>query len=439
MTENVQNLWKCSSFTNIFNINENVLLFSSINSRLLKFTPEQFEIIQTILDSVRDTGTADNMEILELLAAQSFIVPLGFDEREDAHRKYLSTINSDKHLIIIISPTMKCNFSCSYCFEKNAVKCGEMSKEVQEKLITLVERKISAEGKLDIQWFGGEPYLAFEVIEYLTGRFQKICKKNGATYEAGIVTNGSLLDSDNISQLNRLNITNIQITLDGTPETFARRKGISLLESKEFYSRIFSQIPLLLQQLKVLSIRINIDRDNYEEAFYVVQELKKRSLNDAKIDLRLGLLEGKSNIVDCIPHSCLSTEEYLEFDLRFKEYLAQEGFSVYGFPVPLPYPCATVKKQSYSIDPSGNIYHCVPETGQGAGVYGNLNEADEIKSNEYQGFDPWTIPACRDCSLLPICLGRCPRRQKYENPYKCITRFKLAERLLLYSNFAKSV
>ncbi len=428
-------LWKCSSFNNIFRIDNRVLLFSSQNGRLLNFSSEQFEIIQSIFDSIDQQGTANDSELMDLLAKQSFIVPAEVDEREIAHQKYLAEINSKDYLLLVVAPTMKCNFSCSYCFERDAVKCGEMSPLVQQELIDLVRKKAVGCRRLAVQWFGGEPFLSFALIEHLTGVFQAICAENRVKYEASIITNGSLLTEENIAQLGRLKIASLHLTLDGTPETFAKNKGISLTQSQEFYTRFFAQIPLLLQQLESLVIRINIDRDNYEEAFYVAQELKKRSLTDPRIDLRLGMLEGKNNLVDCIPHSCLSTEEYLSFDLRFKEYLVQEGFAIYPFPMPLPYPCGTVKRLSYAIDPSGNIYHCVPEIGQEADVYGNLNqEIGETQSSEYQGFDPWAIPACRDCSLLPICLGRCPRRQRYEKPFQCLTKYKLAERLLLYAN-----
>lgn len=434
MTISDQMLWKCSAFTSIYKIKENVLLFSSINGKLLKFTPEQFTVIQEILDSVKDSGTASQKELVELLASQSFLVPADFDEIEAAHEKYLENIHNSKRLVLVLSPTMRCNFSCSYCFEKNAVKGSDMSIDIQEKLILLVKDKLEEGGLLEIQWFGGEPYLAFQTIQNLTKHFMDICAEKNAKYEAGIITNGSLLTLDNITELKHLHITNMQITLDGTPETFARHKGISLEKGIAFYERIYIQIPYLLEQIKHLSIRINIDRNNYKEAYYVVDELKKHDLVDDRIDLRLGLLEGKNGIVDCIPHSCLSTEEYLEFDLEFKEYIFKQGFNVYSYPMPQPYPCATVTKNSYSIDPSGNIYHCVPETGQGPDVKATLDHMDEYQVNEYQGFDPWNITDCKTCSLLPICLGRCPRRQKYEKPYKCLTKFKFDERLLLYSN-----
>lgn len=429
-----QMLWKCSAFTSIYKIKGNVLLFSSINGKLLKFTPKQFTVIQEIFNSVKDTGTSSQKELIELLSSQAFLVPADFDEIEAAHQKYLANIHNNKRLVLVLSPTMRCNFSCSYCFEKNAVKGSDMNNDTQEKLIRLVKNKLEEGGLLDIQWFGGEPYMAFQTIESLTKHFQEICNEKNAIYEAGIITNGSLLTLDNISRLEHLHITNMQITLDGTPETFSRHKRISLENAIEFYDRIYTQIPYLIKQLKHLCIRINIDRNNYKEAYYVVDELSKRGLIDNRIDLRLGLLEGKNGIVDCIPHSCLSSEEYLEFDLEFKEYIFKQGFNVYSYPMPQLYPCATVTENSYSIDPSGNIYHCVPETGQGQDVKATLDHMDEYQPNEYQGFDPWNITGCKTCSLLPICLGRCPRRQVYEKPYKCLTKYKFDERLLLYSN-----
>ena len=63
-----QMLWKCSAFTSIYKIKDNVLLFSSINGKLLKFTPKQFTVIQEIFNSVKDTGTSSQKELIELLS-----------------------------------------------------------------------------------------------------------------------------------------------------------------------------------------------------------------------------------------------------------------------------------------------------------------------------------------------------------------------------------
>jgi radical SAM protein with 4Fe4S-binding SPASM domain len=84
----------------------------------------------------------------------------------------------------------------------------------------------------------------------------------------------------------------------------------------------------------------------------------------------------------------------------------------------------------------------VPELGQEGCAYANLNDLDslEIHSPEldyFTDFDPWMIETCKDCSLLPICAGDCPRRHKYEEIPPCTTKVKLAERLAFWEEYSR--
>jgi uncharacterized protein len=172
--------------------------------------------------------------------------------------------------------------------------------------------------------------------------------------------------------------------------------------------------------------------------------MKQFSATNPKVNIGLGLIEPKQDLIDSIPHSCLSQGEFLDLDLDFKRFLASEGFRVYGFPAAKVFPCGAVKKYSYAIDSLGDIYKCFTQFGQKGCAYANLNDPDfwEMNSAESDhpiGFDPWTIEPCKNCSLLPICAGDCPRRHEYQVPFQCTTKVKLAERLAFWEEYSRAL
>ncbi|TOB11935.1 radical SAM protein, partial [Vibrio parahaemolyticus] len=68
---------------------------------------------------------------------------------------------SPRGLQLIIFPTEKCNFRCTYCYEKFEV--GRMSNELIQGIKKFLEVRIPELDRLVISWFGGEPLLAKEV------------------------------------------------------------------------------------------------------------------------------------------------------------------------------------------------------------------------------------------------------------------------------------
>lgn len=84
----------------------------------------------------------------------------------------------------------------------------KMSASVQDDVVALAGRMLDASRTKDIHvtWFGGEPLLAPDVIESLSGRLMALAEERGGRYEASIVTNGYLLTQDIADMLGRLKV-----------------------------------------------------------------------------------------------------------------------------------------------------------------------------------------------------------------------------------------
>src|SRR6476659_3478010 len=69
---------------------------------------------------------------------------------------------SPRLLHLILMPTEQCNFRCLYCYED--FSAGQMKRSVIEAVKALLARRITSLDLLSLEWFGGEPLLAWPII-----------------------------------------------------------------------------------------------------------------------------------------------------------------------------------------------------------------------------------------------------------------------------------
>ncbi|GAA3789487.1 hypothetical protein GCM10022600_07630 [Qipengyuania pelagi] len=125
---------------------------------------------------------------------------------------------------LIILPTEKCNFRCTYCYEDFAV--GKMSEAVQRAVEQFMSNRIPDLAQLSIKWFGGEPLVAKAVVLRLSAHAKSLCDQHGVGLSGGLTTNAWLLDYATFSELVSYDQRFFQITLDGwkdVHDTFRRR------------------------------------------------------------------------------------------------------------------------------------------------------------------------------------------------------------------------
>lgn len=124
-------------------------------------------------------------------------------------------LNKNK-LNLILLPTEKCNFRCTYCYEDFVL--GRMSRPIVDGVKNLIRRRIESStlNELALDWFGGEPLVAkqvvFEISEYANELFNQ---GKIESYSGSLTTNAFFLDLDTLKTLVSLRQRNYQISLDG--------------------------------------------------------------------------------------------------------------------------------------------------------------------------------------------------------------------------------
>lgn len=393
---------------------------NTIIVNLYKGTCAEYNPVEMLLLASLDDLREDH-PIIPRFAKRGIIA--NFDERAALETMARGGCLFFSHISLTICPTMGCNFDCPYCFEDH--RAGKMSAKVQDDVIALTERLLdySHAKSLGIHWFGGEPLLAPDVIESLSKRLIDLADKKGATYGAGIVTNGYLLTPENIELLERCKVTSAQITLDGVGDAHDRTRHLA--GGGPTFSHIIDNISNNRIPFKI-SIRHNVHKDNMDE-MNKLRELVIKISNESGNDLTYypspirdnEAAERRGSQVNVLCGSDVNDIDILKDAAPF---YAGRGSH-----------CVANLGLCMCVDDRGNLLKCWDDVDKEDRSFGTAAEWDpEDPFGTAASPDNLTVylntsgalndPECQECVWLPACAGGCPhQRLHYERsclPYK---------------------
>lgn len=153
----------------------------------------------------------------------------------------LGTINRLSRLTLCISGV--CNLACRYCYEGNQNSVNSykgMSRETVQRTIDFIYREYS-EGVNCIQFFGGEPLLFVDIMEYAIKLVCNHCQKLSVKLPYfTIVTNGTLIN-DKVHEIFNKYFKRITISLDGRRATNDANR-IFANQTGSVYDRVCSNL-----------------------------------------------------------------------------------------------------------------------------------------------------------------------------------------------------
>lgn len=417
----------------IFNVAQKyrnkILLFNTYTTSMLEIEEEVYNDI--LCKNKFDQYQKETLALYEM----GFLIPDNFDEaaHQQALRQTVIDSNSGKIANIIIAPTLECNAHCYYCFEKGHRR-GTMSTETTDALIHHLKENWNGR-KLGITWFGGEPLMAFDIIDYIIEGLNK----NGIVFSSKITTNGSLLTEDKIQHIKeKWNVDKIQITIDAIGNEYNRIKNYTYI--KDAFHTVVSNIKTALSYGLKLKIRINFDPEHKEKVLETMDYFNKNFPNENNLKIYFAPIDEDNDIVkninsdfsDCYEHPYISLIKFgrkhnlyrgfpdmedddAEDDNDEKDFLKK--LKIY----PSVTNCYATCPSVYSIDPSGKIYKCHRVLGRPEYSSGDIFSGIQ-KNQEYRYFCN-TNPAykeCGECQVLPICQGGCKINARiYKNKEAC--------------------
>lgn len=248
-------------------VDEGLLLYHTMTKALLLLTLEEAELYKT-------TPTA-----LPQLIEEWFLVPESHDDRllsrqiRDVAKMLKKKTGAITSYTILT--TTDCNARCFYCYEMGRPRTP-MSEETAIQTADFIINHSKGE-KVSLHWFGGEPLYNKPVISLICRRL----KEAGIEYHSTMITNGYLFNDSVITEAkDEWRLKKVQITLDGTEQTYNRCKAY-IYKNVNAYRRVIGNIHRLKDANIRVSIRLNIDMHNAENLSELADELHKE-FNDPK-------------------------------------------------------------------------------------------------------------------------------------------------------------
>lgn len=363
-----------------------------------------------ILERVRYGAEIEESELVNEMKRVGFLVDDSIDELQQLEMNYNLSKYSKNGLGLVIAPTMACNFACPYCYEGS--QKGVMSADLQEKIISMAEAFAKDKQSINIGWFGGEPLLAKKIIYSMSKRLIEICEREHVEYEARIVTNGYLLDEETILELKKCKITFAQITLDGLPESHNKKRKLRNGNDEPTFDRIIENTLLAKENGIDVAIRVNVDKTTQHELEPLLDLMMEKGLGT---ELYLGHVQANTDSSKEFAENCLSSEDFAEVYVNYEKLLFARRLPT-EYPVPDRMNCGADYLYSYVVDADGYLYKCWNDIGiktESVGNVSNLEDFSKITQNpnsnycKYMTWTPFAFKKCRECKILPICLGGC--------------------------------
>ena len=310
-----------------------------------------------------------------------------------------------------------CNLNCAYCFASQGKYHGDraiMSFEVGKRALDFLIEHSAGRRNLEVDFFGGEPLMNFEVVKRLVAYARSREKECGKNFRFTLTTNGMLIDDDVIDFANR-EMSNVVLSLDGRKEIHDRYRVD--------YAGNGSWERIVPRFQKLVEARGN--KNYYMRGTFT--HANPDFLKDIQEMLRLGFTELSMEPVVCAPGdpSALTAEDmpvvmeqYEKLaELMLRRHREGRPFTFYHYMIDLEGGPCIYKRISgcgsgteyMAVTPWGDLYPCHQFVGEERFKLGNVFEGvtNREVQEEFAAYNVYTRPECADCWAKLYCSGGC--------------------------------
>lgn len=392
------------------------------------------EMIFNMLDHIRPEPNADNLgitaeelaeklprydkeEIAECLAELEQLYKDKCLFSEDEYRQFADKTLNAPIKAMCLHVSHDCNLRCEYCFaETGDFGTGRklMPAEVGKKAIDFLIEKSFGRENLEVDFFGGEPLMAWDTVTATVDYARSIEKQHGKNFRFTITTNGMLLDDEKIEYINR-EMSNCVLSLDGRKEVNDRIRFTP--NHKGSYDLIVPKFKKLVEG------RTKEGRTDY----YIRGTFTKYNLDFANdilhfADLGFRELSVEPVVTDENFPYALTEEDlpaiYKEYDRLYEIMEKNPGkFNFFHFKIDLNQgPCAIKRlrgcgcgNEYVAVTPDGDIFPCHQFVGMEQWKMGNIFDGNVDKSikDYFAKTHIYSKKGCSDCWARFYCSGGC--------------------------------
>ena len=349
-------------------------------------------------------------QVTALKDSGRLFVPDTFEDKAGALKAKTSGVV--KALCLHIAHT--CNLNCAYCFASQGKYNGDravMSFEVGKQALDFLIANSGKRRNLEVDFFGGEPLMNFDVVKQLVAYARSIEKEYNKNFRFTLTTNGMLINDDVIDFANK-EMSNVVLSLDGRKEVHDRYRVD--YAGKGSWERIVPKFQKLVEarEGKNYYMRGTFTHENPD------------FLEDIKTMLDLGFTELSMEPVVCAPGDPaeLTAEDMEIVKEKLAELMLQrdgEGkpFTFYHYMIDLKGGPCIYKRISgcgsgteyMAVTPWGDLYPCHQFVGDDKYLLGNVWDgvSNTAIQEEFASCNVYARSECKDCWAKLYCSGGC--------------------------------
>lgn len=380
----------------------------SLTEKLInsKISPDKFSEGEFLCYS--DAEISETEQELSQLEADGMLFS---KEAEHAPAVYKGIVKS-----MCLNISHLCNLRCEYCFADGGSYNGKsenMSFEVAKKAIDLIVGKSASRKNLEVDFFGGEPLLNFDVVKKTVEYARNLEKQYNKNFRFTITTNATLLTDEIIEFFNR-EMYNVVVSIDGRREIHDRVRKTATGQGS--YDQAIKSA-LRFKQLRKGQYYIRgtytaLNKDFSNDVLF---------LNDLGFDQLsiepVVLPEGHKLAIKKEDIPVLKTE----YDKLAEEYVERrkgdKWFNFFHFMLDIYNgPCESKRlvgcgagNDYIAVAPNGNIYPCHQFDGEAEYVIGNVLEGtfDTTIPTYFAENNLLKKEKCKNCWAKYYCSGGC--------------------------------
>ena len=387
-----------------------------------------FRMLDYLEDSVPDTmpqklldelsSQYSREEIEENYADLLELYRSGMLFSSDEYEKFADMMVAAPVKAMCLNVAHDCNLRCEYCFAaKGDFGCGRMLMpfEVGKKAIDFLIEKSVGRRNLEVDFFGGEPLMNFDVVKQIVEYARSQEKEHGKNFRFTITTNGLLLTDDKINFINR-EMSNVVLSIDGRKEVNDRLRV--RVDGTGCYDKIVPAYQKLVANRSK-------DKDYYARGTFTKYNL----------DFTDDVLHMADLGFDQLSIEPVVSDEKLDYSIKeadlpavFQEYerLAKvlidrkkqkKGINFFHFAIDLDQgPCAIKRlrgcgcgNEYIAVTPQGDIFPCHQFVGEDQWKMGNVLDGtfDTEKKKYFAKANVYSKEDCRNCWAKFYCSGGC--------------------------------
>lgn len=371
------------------------------------------EIIQRL------NKTYDEAEIKEAIEEIEELQKNGDLFTPDDYEEYIGDVTKRPTVVkaLCLHIAHDCNLACRYCFAEEGEYHGRralMSYEVGKAALDFLIANSGNRRNLEVDFFGGEPTLNFQVVKDLVAYGREQEKIHNKNFRFTLTTNGVLLNDDIMEFANK-EMDNVVLSIDGRKEV-------------NDYMRPFrggqGSYDVIVPKFQKFADSRN------QERYYVRGTYTHHNLDFSKDVLHLADLGFKQISVE--PVVAQETDDYAireedlpqlfaEYDALAKEMVKRKkegkAFNFFHFMIDLEGGPCVAKRLSgcgsgteyLAVTPWGDLYPCHQFVGNEDFLMGNVFEGlkrIDIRDS-FKSCNVYSKEKCRECFARFYCSGGC--------------------------------